>query len=68
MGGVYVSMFPILCTRASIKGYFAPTYPQIRDIYYPTIGGFRCDGLAGGYQRIEQKVHFYSRQTIIEAR
>jgi hypothetical protein len=43
------------------QGYFAPTYPQIRDIYYPTIEevaywmGLRADIKEGN-----KEVHLYS--------
>ena len=42
------------------QGYFAPTYPQIRDIFYPTVDesahsqGFRVDIKEGN-----KEVHFY---------
>jgi len=42
------------------QGYFAPTYPMIRDIFYPTIAevaetfGMRCDIKQGN-----KEVHFY---------
>lgn len=46
------------------QGYFAPTYPQIRDIFYPTIEevahglGLRTDVKVGN-----SEVHFYSGTT-----
>jgi hypothetical protein len=45
-------------------GYFAPTYPQIRDIFYPTVEealapwGFRCD-----IKQSNKEVHVYQGRT-----
>lgn len=43
------------------QGYFAPTYPQIRDIFYPTIEevAFLCD-LRVDVKEANKEVHFYS--------
>lgn len=43
------------------QGYFAPTYPQIRDIYYPTIEevAFNC-GLRVEIKTGNREVEFYS--------
>jgi hypothetical protein len=43
------------------QGYFAPTYPQIRDIYYPTIEEVSHDmGLKVDIKEGNKEVHFYS--------
>lgn len=43
------------------QGYFAPTYPQIRDIYYPTIEEVSCEmGLRVEIREANKEVHFYS--------
>lgn len=43
------------------RGYFAPTYPQIRDIYYPTIEEVAHDwGLRVQVNEANKEVHFYS--------
>ena len=43
------------------RGYFAPTYPQIRDIYYPTIEEVARDwGLTVKIAEVNKEVHFYS--------
>lgn len=43
------------------RGYFAPTYPQIRDIYYPTIEEVAADwGLRVKIAEANKEVHFYS--------
>jgi hypothetical protein len=43
------------------RGYFAPTYPQIRDIYYPTIEEVASDwGLRVKIAEANKEVHFYS--------
>ena len=43
------------------RGYFAPTYPQIRDIYYPTIEEVAHDwGLKVKIAEVNKEVHFYS--------
>lgn len=43
------------------RGYFAPTYPQIRDIYYPTIEEVAHDwGLRVKIAEVNKEVHFYS--------
>ena len=43
------------------RGYFAPTYPQIRDIYYPTIEEVAHDwGLRVKIAEANKEVHFYS--------
>lgn len=42
-------------------GYFAPTYPQIRDIFYPTIEECAYDwGLRVEIKESNKEVHFYS--------
>ena len=42
-------------------GYFAPTYPQIRDIFYPTIEECAFDwGLRVDIKQANKEVHFYS--------
>lgn len=42
------------------QGYFAPTYPQIRDIFYPTIEGVAFDwGLNVKINEGNKEVHFY---------
>ena len=51
-------------------GYFAPTYPQIRDIFYPTIEEVAADwGLRAQVMESHKEVHLYSgrkyRTTII---
>lgn len=51
-------------------GYFAPTYPQIRDIFYPTIEEVAADwGLRVKVKSSDKEVEFYSgrqyRGTII---
>ncbi|WOB24757.1 terminase large subunit [Xanthomonas dyei] len=51
-------------------GYFAPTYPQIRDIFYPTIDEVAFDwGLRSRVVESNKEVHLYSgkvyRSTII---
>lgn len=43
------------------RGYFAPTYTQIRDIYFPTIEEVAADwGLRVGISEGNKEVHFYS--------
>lgn len=43
------------------RGYFAPTYPQIRDIYFPTIEEVAFDwGLRVKIAEANKEVHFYS--------
>lgn len=43
------------------QGYFAPTYPQIRDIFYPTIEEVAFDwGLNVKIHESNKEVHFYS--------
>lgn len=43
------------------RGYFAPTYPQIRDIYYPTIEEVAHDwGMRVKIAEVNKEVHFYS--------
>lgn len=42
------------------QGYFAPTYPQIRDIFYPTIEEVAFDwGLTVKINEGNKEVHFY---------
>jgi len=44
------------------QGYFAPTYPQIRDIFYPTIREV-CDTMPGVWCEIKEsnkEVHLYN--------
>jgi len=53
-----------------LLGYFAPTYPQIRDIFYPTIQEVAFDwGLRADIRVANKEVHLYSgrdyRSTII---
>lgn len=41
-------------------GYFAPTYPQIRDIFYPTIEEVAFDwGMSVDIKESNKEVHFY---------
>ncbi|MFP2239946.1 terminase large subunit domain-containing protein [Pseudescherichia vulneris] len=43
------------------QGYFAPTYPQIRDIFYPTVEEVAFDwGLKVKINTSNKEVHFYS--------
>lgn len=43
------------------RGYFAPTYPQIRDIFFPTIEEVAHDwGLRVKIAEVNKEVHFYS--------
>ena len=43
------------------QGYFAPTYPQIRDIFYPTIEEVAHDmGLRVDIKEGNKEVHFYN--------
>lgn len=43
------------------SGYFAPSYPQIRDIFYPTIEEVAFDwGLKTTIRTTDKEVHFYS--------
>ena len=42
-------------------GYFAPTYPQIRDIFYPTVEEVAHDwGLKTKINQANHEVHIYS--------
>lgn len=42
------------------QGYFAPTYPQIRDIFYPTIEEVVADwGMTVQINESNKEVHFY---------
>lgn len=46
------------------QGYFAPTYPQIRDIFYPTIEEVSFNmGLRVEIRESNKEVHFYSGNT-----
>jgi hypothetical protein len=46
------------------RGYFAPTYSQIRDIYYPTIEEVAHDwGLRVDIKESNKEVHFYNGRT-----
>lgn len=46
------------------QGYFAPTYPQIRDIFYPTIDEVAYNiGLRVDIKEANKEVHFYSGNT-----
>lgn len=46
------------------QGYFAPTYPQIRDIFYPTIEEVAFGlGLNVEIKEGNKEVHFYSGRT-----
>ncbi|RYG14060.1 MAG: terminase [Burkholderiales bacterium] len=52
------------------SGYFAPTYPQIRDIFYPTIDEVAHDwGMRTKLNESNHEVHFYgngrSRGTVL---
>ena len=52
------------------QGYFAPTYPQIRDIFFPTIDEVAFDwGLKADIKEANKEVHLFSgsqyRTTII---
>lgn len=43
------------------RGYFAPTYPQIRDIFYPTVEETAADwGLRVKIAEVNKEVHWYS--------
>jgi len=43
------------------QGYFAPTYPQIRDIFYPTIDEVAFNfGLSAEIKQGNHEVHFYN--------
>lgn len=43
------------------SGYFAPTYPQIRDIFYPTMEEVAFDwGLSVDIKESNKEVHYYS--------
>ncbi|MBO2029039.1 terminase family protein [Klebsiella pneumoniae] len=43
------------------RGYFAPTYPQIRDIFYPTVEEVAHDwGLHVKINEGNKEVHFYA--------
>ena len=43
------------------QGYFAPTYPQIRDIYFPTVEEVAGEmGLRVDIKESNKEVHFYS--------
>ncbi len=43
------------------QGYFAPTYPQIRDIFYPTVEEVAHDwGLNVKINEGNKEVHFYA--------
>lgn len=45
-------------------GYFAPTYPQIRDIFYPTIEEVAHDwGLTAKVNESHKEVHLFSGRT-----
>lgn len=46
------------------SGYFAPTYPMIRDIFYPTIEEVAFDfGLRTDIKEGNKEVHFYNGRT-----
>ena len=46
------------------QGYFAPTYPQIRDIYFPTIDEVAFNmGLRADIKEGNKEVHIYSGNT-----
>lgn len=46
------------------QGYFAPTYPQIRDIFYPTIEEVAHNmGLRVDVKEANKEVHFFSGNT-----
>lgn len=43
------------------QGYFAPTYPQIRDIFYPTVEEVaHCFGLRVDIKESNKEVHWYN--------
>lgn len=43
------------------SGYFAPTYPQIRDIYFPTVEEVAFDwGMRVDVKEVNKEVHFYA--------
>lgn len=43
------------------SGYFAPTYPQIRDIYFPTVEEVAFDwGMSVKIAEVNKEVHFYA--------
>ncbi len=42
------------------QGYFAPTYPQIRDIFYPTVERWPTTGLNVKINEGNKEVHFYA--------
>ncbi len=45
-------------------GYFAPSYPQIRDIFYPTIEEVAFDwGMTVDIKESNKEVHFYNGST-----
>ncbi len=45
------------------QGYFAPTYPQIRDIFYPTIDEVSFEmGLRIKVNQSNKEIHFYEGQ------
>ena len=49
------------------QGYFAPTYPQIRDIFYPTVEEVAHDwGLKVKIVESNKEVHFYSLRNGID--
>lgn len=46
------------------SGYFAPTYPMIRDIFFPTIDEVAFDfGLRTDIKESNKEVHFYNGRT-----
>ena len=48
------------------QGYFAPTYPQIRDIFYPTIQKVcHAMGVTCEIREANKEVHFYNGGTYI---
>lgn len=47
-----------------VAGYFAPTYPQIRDIFFPTIEEVAADwGLRTKINQTNKEVHLYNGRT-----
>ena len=60
MGWVWRHMQGIWEHPGINQGYFAPTYPQIRDIFYPTVEEVAADwGLNVKINEGNKEVHFY---------
>lgn len=61
MGWLRWNMQRVLGVPQNKRGYFAPTYPQIRDIFYPTVEEVAHDwGLKVKIVESNKEVHFYS--------